>query len=685
MPKPPDKSGKSEQLRRRAEVRLSTIKRDVAGMAVKDMQRLVHELQVHQIELDMQNEELRGAQVELQAARDRYVELYDFSPAGHLTLDTHGKIVEVNLRAAMLLGVSRKDLIGEPLVRFIEPEHQDSFYRHSQAALKTVLRQTCEARIRKEGAENRLVHFESLAVQDERGRITHCRTAMLDISDRKRIEQELETQRQQLEAIIGSAMDAMITVDERQRVLLFNRAAESMFQCPATDVIGQALDRFIPERFRQAHRGHIQAFAQSGGASPRLVRQGMALVGLRATGEEFPIEASISQVTVDGKALFTVIIRDISERQAAEEALQASESFTRDVLDSLSAHICVLDKDGVIIETNQAWKEFARDNADGMLRIADVGQNYLELCRRAIAGGESSAGVFLGGIEAVLTGRRGSFTTKYACHSLGQRRWFLMRVTRLKGARAVVLSQTDISERVKISHALEDHVALLAKQRVELESLAGKLIEAQEQERRRIARELHDDFNQRLAALSVELETIEQAVAAPAVPIVQQLAAIRGQVGRLSDDLHDMAYRLHPSLLEHVGLELAVRDHIDGFSQRTGLPVQCVAHDLPKHLTSEVATNLFRVMQESLQNVFKHAKATEVSVTLSGSSKGLGLSVRDNGKGFDFSNKSAHMKGLGLLSMQERMRLLGGFLRIHSSPNEGTKVCAWVPNTSGVE
>ena len=168
---------------------------------------------------------------------------------------------------------------------------------------------------------------------------------MLDISDRKRIEQELETQRQQLEAIIGSAMDAMITVDERQRVLLFNRAAESMFQCPATDVIGQALDRFIPERFRQAHRGHIQAFAQSGGASPRLVRQGMALVGLRATGEEFPIEASISQVTVDGKALFTVIIRDISERQAAEEALQASESFTRDVLDSLSAHICVLDTD----------------------------------------------------------------------------------------------------------------------------------------------------------------------------------------------------------------------------------------------------------------------------------------------------------------------------------------------------
>ena len=102
--------------------------------------------------------------------------------------------------------------------------------------------------------------------------------------------------------------------------------------------------------------------------------------------------------------------------------------------------------------------------------------------------------------------------------------------------------------------------------------------------------------------------------------------------------------------------------------------------EVPKTLSSEVATNLFRVLQESLQNVSKHAQATDVTVRLSGSSKGVGLSVRDNGRGFDLEEKNAGAKGLGLVSMQERTRGLGGFLRIHSLPGSGTKICGWIPH-----
>ena len=256
-----------------------------------------------------------------------------------------------------------------------------------------------------------------------------------------------------------------------------------------------------------------------------------------------------------------------------------------------------------------------------------------------------------------------------------------MRVAPLKGAKGVVISHTDISERVRMARSLEDHVLLLGEKREELESLTGKLIEAQEEERKRIARELHDDFNQRLAALSVELESMERTPIAPPEPVARQLAAIRVQVGQLSDDLHDLAYRLHPSLLEHVGLEVALQDHVAEFTKRTGLPVRFTAREVPGTLSPEIATNLFRVMQESLQNVFKHAQATEVTVRLSGSSKGIGLSVRDNGKGFDLESKNARMRGLGLVSMQERARGLGGFLRIHSLPRDGTKVCAWIPRS----
>ena len=678
MAKKPDESTKFTGLRWQAEELLRTTSCDVAAMPVKDVQQLVHELQVFQVELEMQSEELRRAQLELETARDRYVDLCDFSPAGHLTLDTQGKILEANLRVGTLLGVNRKDLIGQPLARFVAAEDEGTFHRHCQEVLKTGTRQTCEVHLREGTGVSRWVHFEGLAVHDGLGRITHWRTALLDISDRKGAEQELEAQRAQLEAIIGSAMDAIITVDEGERVLLFNRAAESMFLCPAADAIGQPLDRFLPERFRQAHHGHISAFARTQ-APPRSMGRLGTLLGLRANGEEFPFEASISHVRVDGQNLFTVILRDITERKGANEMLQASDAFTRAVLNSLSAHVCVLNKDGVILKTNDAWKEFARQQADGLFIIGEPGKNYLDLCRRTIAGGTSTGQAILKGIEAVLTGDQPSFSAEYRAALQEEERWFLMRVTPLKGAKGVVISHTDISERVRMARSLEDHVLLLGEKRKELESLAGKLIAAQEQERQRIARELHDDFNQRLAALSVELESLERAPIAPPKPMARQLAMIRGMVGRLSDDLHDLAYKLHPSLLEHVGLEVAMRDHVAEFMKRTGLPVTFTAREVPGTLSPEVATNLFRVMQESLQNAFKHAQATDVTVRLSGSPKGIGLSVRDNGKGFDLEDKQARVKGLGLVSMQERTRLLGGFLRIHSRSGQGAKVCVWIP------
>ena len=678
MAKKPDRPTKHTDLRRQAEALLRTTNRDVAVMPVKDVQQLVQELQVHQVELEMQNEELRRTQVALEMARDRYADLYDFSPAGHLTLGVQGTIVEANLRAGTLLGLNRKDLLGQPLARFVLPDDQDILHRHRQAVLKSGTRQTWEVLLRTEKGPSRWVHLESLAVHAGSGPITHWRTSLLDVSDRKLAEQAMESQRAQLDGIISSAMDAIITVDERERMVLFNRAAESLFGCPAADAIGQPLDRFIPERYRQAHHGHMRAFALAAAPARPKVRAG-TLFGLRATGEEFPFEASISHIRIGGTTLFTVILRDITERKRAEETLHASEAFTRAVLDSLSAHVCVLNGDGSILQTNESWKAFARCNAHPSFAGDEVGQNYLDVCRRASADGEPIAQLIVEGVVAVLGGSQPDFSAEYACHSPEEQRWFLMRVTPLKAAKGVVVSHTDISRRVKMGLELEHQLLLLGQKQEELESLAGKLIESQEQERRRIARELHDDFNQRLAALAVELETLERTPDAFPEPVVQQLTAVRDHVGQLSDDLHDLAYRLHPSLLEHVGLEVAARDHVTEFMKRTGLPVTLTARAVPEALAPEVATNLFRVMQESLQNVFKHARATEATVTLSGSSKGIGLSVRDNGQGFDLEGKDARMKGIGLVSMQERMRLMGGFLRIHSLPGDGTTVCAWIP------
>lgn len=309
---------KRPELRRHAEKLLPATQDDVATMPVKDIQRLVHELQAHQIELDTQNQELRGTQLELEAARDRYMELYDFAPAAHLTLDAHGVILEANSRAGTVLGINRKELIGQQLIRFFALEDQDLFHRHCREVLKTGTRQSCEGRLRDKAGGTSWVQLESLAIHNGQEQITHWRTALLPIGERKRAEQELMTQQARLKGIIASAMDAIITVDEEERIVVFNRSAESMFLCKAADAIGQPLDRFIPKRFRHAHHDHVRAFALTRTTSRSMGRPG-ELYGLRANGEEFPIEASISHAKVIDKTFLTVILRDVAERKQLQQ------------------------------------------------------------------------------------------------------------------------------------------------------------------------------------------------------------------------------------------------------------------------------------------------------------------------------------------------------------------------------
>ncbi len=144
------------------------------------------------------------------------------------------------------------------------------------------------------------------------------------VTERRSLEQQLTASESRLNGILQSAMDAIITVDERQNVVLFNEAAEKMFQCPVEEAIGRSVNRFIPQRFREAHQGHVKQFGRSGTTNRRMGLLG-AVVGLRADGEEFPAEASISQITVGGTKYFTVILRDISARKRIEQQLRRAE------------------------------------------------------------------------------------------------------------------------------------------------------------------------------------------------------------------------------------------------------------------------------------------------------------------------------------------------------------------------
>lgn len=287
----------------------------------------------------------------------------------------------------------------------------------------------------------------------------------------------------------------------------------------------------------------------------------------------------------------------------------------------------------------------------------------------------------LGHLDEYLANRRAEFREEYRIRRYdGRWIWVLDRAIGLRNdagqAVRLVGSEKDITERKQAE-------ALLRRHEAQLKELTTKLLTAQEHERQRLARELHDDFTQRLAVLAVDIGALEQSV--PSNPSLRDhLDRLRRAAGQLANDIHNFAYQLHPSLLEHLGLEAAVRDHVDEFRRRTGLAVQYGRRSIPRSLPMDAATCLFRVTQECLQNIHKHAEASEVLVRLLRTPKGVGVCIRDNGKGFVLHPTEGPSPGLGLISMEERVHLMHGTFRLRTHPGKGTEVHAWIPRPDSI-
>jgi signal transduction histidine kinase len=207
-------------------------------------------------------------------------------------------------------------------------------------------------------------------------------------------------------------------------------------------------------------------------------------------------------------------------------------------------------------------------------------------------------------------------------------------------------------------------------------ALSGRLINAQEVERSRIARELHDDVTQRLATLAIHAGRAERVLPKSAGGEVMQ--TMREGLVRLSEDVHAISHQLHPSILEDLGLSEALKSECKIFSELGATQVKIVMHDVPESLPREVALCLFRVAQEALRNVARHGHASQANVSLHRLDGGMQLVVEDNGVGFDATQtpKGPH---LGHASMQQRIQLLRGKLSIDSFSGRGTTVLAWVP------
>ena len=342
-----------------------------------------------------------------------------------------------------------------------------------------------------------------------------------------------------LTVIVDSAMDAVVTVDGEQRIILFNRAAEQIFRVQREQMLGASLDRLLPARFRAAHHGHIDNFGKIGITSRRM-GDTTTLWALRADGSEFPIEASISQATEGGQRYFTVIMRDITLRKQSEDALERS--------------------------------------------------------------------------------------------------------------------------------------------RQELRELSARVLEAREEEKTRIARELHDELGQLLTALKMDLSWLRARLPADATEIAEKAGQMHAMLEQTVNSTRRIAADLRPLMLDDLGLADAAGWLVNDFSARAGVrcDMKMSGGAAFEQVEGAIATAVYRALQESLTNIARHSGAKNVWVVLAIDNGMLHLEVEDDGRGIALEDFSK-VRSLGLKGMRERFSYLGGSLEVARAPRGGTRLRANVP------
>jgi PAS domain S-box-containing protein len=479
-----------------------------------------------------------------------------------------------------------------------------------------------------------------------------------DVTERRQMSERVEHALARAEGVLAGALDAIVTVDDQNRIVGFNPAAERMFGYSAREIRGHNVIRLMPERFRAGHTERVRSYVERGAPARRLGGLASGVTGLRADGSEFPMDASVSVVQTAQGRLVTAIIRDITEQAQSLQALQDREQRLRLAMESANLGSAEVDLGtGALTASNLA--------AARLLGLGDdpagwVVPTFLEPIH------PDDREFVRGTVEAIMREDRALDAEFRVLWPDGSAHWVYGRGRLRRGAegqpQAVYGVLMDIHERKR-------HEAQLREQ-------SQRVLRAQEDERRRIARELHDQIGQALTAALINLQML------PGSGSPGPVRELYATLGDVLQQVRELSLNLRPSMLDSLGLEAALRWYLERQRALGGFEVELRCPRGQERLPPDLETLVFRLVQEAVTNILRHARARHIRVSVERDGEHAVLTVRDDGVGFDPAEamaRAAQGGSFGVVGMAERAQLAGGSVKFESSPDKGTTVIAVLP------
>src|SRR6201987_1809024 len=580
-------------------------------------------------------------------ARFRHAAVIESSEDAIISKNRDAVITSWNAGAERLFGYAESEVVGEPITILIPPELQDD-----ENKILEKLR-----------AGERIEHYETIRVtktgrkvevslsispiKDSRGNIMGFSKIARDITQRKHGEKELRLSEERLRLAQQIAHVGSFEWNIPTGVNTWTPELEAMYGLQPGTFAGTqtAFENLVHPDDRAGVIKLADAAMKSGQPT-----QGEWRV-VWADGSVHWI-AGRWQVFMDASGEPSKMIGvniDVTERKLAEEALLSSERRYRLLFERNVAGVGIASLDGRLLDCNDGWAGILGYQSKDELRGRHASEFYFNPAERLSLMDE-------------LFEKQGLFSRELQLKRKdGTPVWVLFNAAVHSDHDRPIVQATmiDISEWKRADEALS--------------GMTRRLIEAQEQERARIGRELHDDINQRLAMLSLELEQLEENPS----EIQPRVKELRREIAEVSNDVQAMSHDLHSSKLEYLGVVAGIKSWCKEFGERQRVEID-FGNDVHSALPFEIGLSLFRVLQEALHNVMKHSGVKRIAVQLREDSGEIHLIIRDLGKGFDVE-AVLQGKGLGLTSMRERVRLVNGTIAIESRPMGGTTIHVRVP------